>query len=51
MNQTTPFPKEIRRLMVRVAETPRRFLMFNSVGHLTAAFLFNFLKIKHYGLS
>lgn len=35
--------------MVRSAETPRRFTR-NSVGHLRAAFLFNFLKITCYEL-
>lgn len=47
MNQFKQFPKRYLRPMVRSAETPRRFTL-NSVGHLKAAFLFNFLKIKSY---
>lgn len=48
MNQIKQFPKRYLRPMVRSAETPRRLLTLNSVGHLRVAFLFNFLKIKSY---
>lgn len=45
MNLLNKISKRYLRPMVRSAETPRRF-SFDSVGHLRAAFLFNFLKIK-----
>lgn len=51
MNPLNKSPKRYLRPMVRSAETPRRLLTVNSVGHLRAAFLFNFLKINSYGLS
>lgn len=51
MNLLNKSPKRYLRPMVRSAETPRRLLTVNSVGHLRAAFLFNFLKINSYGLS
>ena len=46
-----PFNNQFERYLqpkVRSAETPRRLLTFDSVGHLKAVFLFNFLKIKSY---
>lgn len=46
MNPSDKFPKRHLRPMVRSAETPRRLLTFDSVGHLRVAFLFNLLKIK-----
>lgn len=48
MNPSNKYPKRYLRPMVRSAETPRRLLTFDSVGHLRAAFLFNLLKIKSY---
>lgn len=48
MNLLNKSPKRYLRPMVRSAETPRRLLTVNSVGHLRAAFLFNFLKINSY---
>lgn len=51
MNQVKQSPKRYLRPMVRSAETPRRLLTVNSVGHLRAAFLFNFLKINSYEFS
>ncbi len=51
MNLLSNSPKRYLRPMVRSAETPRRLLTVNSVGHLRAAFLFNFLKINSYELS
>lgn len=48
MNPLDKFPKRYLRPMVRSAETPRRLLTVNSVGHLRAAFLFNLLKINCY---
>ncbi len=50
MNHLNNFPKRYLQPMVRSAETPRRLLTFDSVGHLRVAFLFNFLKIKSYEL-
>lgn len=49
MNPLDKFPKRYLRPMVRSAETSRRLLTVNSVGHLRAAFLFNLLKINCYG--
>lgn len=49
MNPFNKIPERYLRPMVRSAETPRRLLTFDSVGHLRVAFLFNFLKIKSYG--
>lgn len=46
-----PFNNSLKRYlrpMVRSAETPRRLLTVNSVGHLRVASLFNFLKINSY---
>ncbi len=51
MNPFNKISQRYLRPMVRSAETPRRLLTFDSVGHLRVAFLFNFLKIKSYGLS
>lgn len=51
MNPLNKSPKRYLRPKVRSAETPRRLLTFDSVGHLRAAFLFNLLKIKSYELS
>lgn len=51
MNPSDKFPQRYLRPMVRSAETPRRLLTVNSVGHLRAAFLFNLLKINSYELS
>lgn len=48
MNLFNKLPKRYLRPMVRSAETPRRLLTVNSVGHLRVAFLFNFLKINSY---
>lgn len=48
MNPLTTYPKRYLRPMVRSAETPRRLLTVNSVGHLRVAFLFNLLKINSY---
>lgn len=48
MNPFNKIPKRYLRPMVRSAETPRRLLTLNSVGHLRAAFLFNLLKIQCY---
>ena len=48
MNPFNNLPKRYLRPMVRSAETPRRLLTVNSVGHLRVAFLFNFLKINSY---
>lgn len=48
MNSFNKIPKRCLRPMVRSAETPRRLLTVNSVGHLRVAFLFNFLKINSY---
>lgn len=48
MNLFNKIPKRYLRPMVRSAETPRRLLTVNSVGHLRAAFLFNFLNINCY---
>ena len=48
MNPFNNLPKRYWRPMVRSAETPRRLLTVNSVGHLRVAFLFNFLKINSY---
>lgn len=45
-NSKNPFEKYLQP-MERSAETPRRFTC-NSVGLLTVAFLFNFLKITCY---
>lgn len=50
MNTLNKSHKRYLRPMVRSAETPRRLLTLNSVGHLRAAFLFNLLKIQCYGL-
>lgn len=46
MNLLSNSPKRYLRPMVRSAETPRRLITLNSVGHLRAAFLFNLLKIQ-----
>lgn len=48
MNYLKNSIKRYLRPMVRSVETPRRLLTFDSVGHLRAAILFNFLKIKSY---
>lgn len=48
MNPFNKIPQRYLRPMVRSAETPRRLLTFDSVGHLRAAFSFNLLKIKSY---
>lgn len=48
MNPFNKIPKRYLRPMVRSAETPRRLLTVNSVGHLRVAFLFNVLKINSY---
>ncbi len=48
MNLFNTLPKRYLRPMVRSAETPRRLLTVNSVGHLRVAFFFNFLKINSY---
>lgn len=50
MNLLSNSLKRYLRPMVRSAETPRRLLTVNSVGHLRAAFLFNLLKINSYEL-
>lgn len=42
--------KRYLRPMVRSAETPRRLLTFDSVGHLRVAIFCNLLKIKSYEL-
>lgn len=46
-NSKNPFEKYLQP-MERSAETPRRLLTVNSVGLLTVAFLFNFLKFNRY---
>lgn len=48
MNPLTTSPKRYLRPMVRSAETPRRLLTVNSVGHLRVAIFYNFLKINSY---
>lgn len=41
-------PKKFSGLWCGQRKRPNAFIMFNSIGHLRAAFLFNILKIKHY---
>lgn len=48
MNPFNNISKRYLRPMVRSAETPRRLLTLKSVGHLRAAFLFNFLNFQCY---
>ncbi len=50
MNPINKSPKRYLRPMVRSAETPRRLLTLNSVGHLRVAIFYNLLKIQCYGL-
>lgn len=48
MNQIKDNPKKFSGLWCGQRKRPSAFIIFNCVGHLRAAFLFNLLKIKDY---
>lgn len=48
MHSVKENPKKYSGLWCGKWKRPSAFIMFNCVGHLKAAFLFNILKIKHY---